>query len=84
MTVERMFELVTDGLVFMCFFRFDFCFGFPACLFVVPVHVRKRRGHVKPAATAQFFFDCPIRQVFVKPVDLSAHAAPVIASADCK
>jgi hypothetical protein len=55
MTVERMFELVTDGLVFMCFlFRFDFCFGFSG-VFVVPVHVRKRKGRLKPATTAHFF-----------------------------
>src|SRR5436190_22512126 len=60
MTVERMFELITDCLVFICLS----CLGlvsvlvFPACLLVVPVHVRKRRGRVRPATIAQFFFDC--------------------------
>jgi hypothetical protein len=36
-------------------FGFDFCFGFPACLLVVPVHVRKRGAPLKPATTAQLF-----------------------------
>jgi hypothetical protein len=57
MTVERMFELITDCLVFICFS----CLGlvsvlvFPASV-VVPVHVRKRKGRLKPATAAQFFF----------------------------
>src|SRR5438876_10341408 len=60
MTVERMFELITDGLVFIClsFLGLISVLVFPACLLVVPVHVRKRRGRVRPATTARFFFDC--------------------------
>ena len=59
MTVERMFELITDGLVFICFSCLGFVsvLVFPACLLVVPVHVRKRGDPLKPATTAQFFFD---------------------------
>ena len=43
MTVERMFELITDCLVFICFS----CLGLvsvlvlPACLLFVPVHCAK-------------------------------------------
>src|SRR6266581_1431498 len=33
-------------------------FGFSGVFIVVPVHVRKRRGRVRPATTSQFFFDC--------------------------
>ena len=36
-------------------FRFGFCFGFSGVFIVVPVHVRKRKGRLKPATTAQFF-----------------------------
>ena len=56
MTVERMFELVNDGLVFMCFA----CLGFVSVL-VCPAyscsagHVRKRKSGLKPAMTAEFF-----------------------------
>jgi len=55
MTVERMFELITDCLVCMglCFLRFGF--GFAGVFIVVPVHVRKRKGRLKPATTVQFF-----------------------------
>jgi hypothetical protein len=36
--------------------KFGFCFGFLAAgLLCVPVHVRKRRGRLRPATTAQFF-----------------------------
>jgi hypothetical protein len=56
MTVERMFELVTDCLVCMgfSFLRFGFPvfrFGFFGVFIVVPVHVRKRKGRLKPATT---------------------------------
>jgi len=40
----------------MGFSCFGFCFGFPASV-VVPVHVLKRKGRLKPATTAQFFCD---------------------------
>ena len=58
MTVERMFELVTDCLVCMSFsfLRFGFCFGFFGVFIVVPVHVRKRKGRLKPATTAHFSY----------------------------
>jgi hypothetical protein len=36
-------------------FWFGFCFGFSGVFIVVPVHVRKRKGRLKPATTAQFF-----------------------------
>ena len=57
MTIARMFELVTDCLVCIgfSFLRFGFCFGFSGVFVVVPVHVRKRKGRLKPATTAQFF-----------------------------
>src|SRR5215469_12790733 len=53
MTVERMFELITDCLVFICLS----CLGLVSVLFLwrvcfVPVHVRKRTGGLKPAMTA--------------------------------
>jgi hypothetical protein len=35
------------------FLRFGF--GFSGVFIVVPVHVRKRKGRLKPATTAQFF-----------------------------
>jgi hypothetical protein len=38
------------------FLRFGFCFGFSGVFIVVPVHVRKRKGRLKPATTAQFFY----------------------------
>ena len=62
MTVERMFELVTDCLVCMgfSFLRFGFPvfgFGFSGVFIVVlPVHVCKRKGRLKSATTAQFFY----------------------------
>jgi len=57
MTVERMFELITDCLVFICFscLGLVFCFWFSGFLFV-PVHVLKRKARLKPATTAQFFY----------------------------
>ena len=55
MTVERMFELVTDCLVCMGSFFLRFGFGFSGVFIVVPVHVRKRKERLKPATTAQFF-----------------------------
>ena len=55
MTVERMFELVTDCLVCMGFYFLWFGFGFSGVFIVVPVHVRKRKGQLKPATIAQFF-----------------------------
>jgi hypothetical protein len=49
--------LITDSLVFMFFvLRFGFCFGFPAGLLFMPVHVLKRKDRLKPATTAQVFF----------------------------
>ena len=54
MTVERMFELITDCLVCMGFSFLRFGFGFSG-VFVVPVHVRKRKGRLKPATAAHFF-----------------------------
>ena len=56
MTVARMFELVTDCLVCMGFSFLRFGFGFSGVFIVVPVHVRKRKGRLKPATTAQFFY----------------------------
>ena len=55
MTVERMFEWITDCLVCMVFLFLRFGFGFAGVFIVVPVHVRKRKGRLKPATTAQFF-----------------------------
>ena len=55
MTVERMFELVTNCLVCMGFYFLWFGFGFAGVFIVVPVHVRKRKGRLKPATTPQFF-----------------------------
>jgi hypothetical protein len=40
----------------MGFFLFGFGFGFSGGLLFVPVHVRKRKGLLKPATAAQFFF----------------------------
>jgi hypothetical protein len=34
------------------FLRFGFCFGFSGVFFVVPVHVRKRKGRLKSATIA--------------------------------
>jgi hypothetical protein len=34
-------------------------FGFSGVFIVVPVHVRKRKGRLKPATNAQFFFGSP-------------------------
>jgi hypothetical protein len=52
MTVERMFELITDCLVCMGFSFLRFGFGFFRRLLFVPVHVLKRKGRLKPATTA--------------------------------
>jgi hypothetical protein len=35
--------------------RFVFRFGFSGGLLFVPVHVRRRKGGLKPATTAEFF-----------------------------
>jgi len=64
MTVERMFTLVTDFLVCM---GFSFL-GLVSVLvfrrvFVVPVHVLKRKARLKPATTAHFFLIGPSRAV---------------------
>jgi hypothetical protein len=59
-------------------FRFDFCFGFPACLLVVPVHVRKRGDPLKPAATAQFFLiasGCAVKNPSIV-IQLAASSSP--------
>ena len=58
MTVARTFELITDCLV--CMGSFFLMFGFLVLVFsgvflFVPVHVRKRKGRLKPATAAQFF-----------------------------
>jgi len=37
------------------FLRFGFYFGFSGVFIVVPVHVRKRRGSLRPATAARFF-----------------------------
>ena len=52
-----MFELVTDCLVCMGFSFLRFGFGFSGVFIVVPVHVRKRKGRLKPATAARFFCD---------------------------
>lgn len=54
MTVERMFDLVTDCFVFMVFLMFGF--GFSGVVIVVPVHVRKRKPRLKPATDLRIFF----------------------------
>jgi hypothetical protein len=36
-------------------FFLRFGFGFSGVFIVVPVHVRKRKGRLKPATTAHFF-----------------------------
>jgi hypothetical protein len=41
------------------FLRFGFCFGFSGVFIGVPVHVRKRKGRLKPATAAQFFRSPP-------------------------
>jgi hypothetical protein len=55
---------ITDFLVCIGFYclRFGFCFVFPGVLFL-PVHVRKRRGGLKPATTAQPFDRSTVRAV---------------------
>jgi len=50
--VALMFELITDSLVFIGFSFLRFGFGFSGVFIVVPVHVRKRKGRLKPATTA--------------------------------
>jgi hypothetical protein len=47
----------------MFFFFLRFGFGFSGVFIVVPVHVRKRKGRLKPATTAQFFFIASCRPV---------------------
>ncbi len=51
MTVERMFELITDCLVCMGSFFLRFGFGLSGVFVVVPVHVRKGKERVEPATT---------------------------------
>jgi hypothetical protein len=51
MMVALMFELITDSLVFIGFSFLRFGFGFSGVFIVVPVHVRKRKGRLKPATT---------------------------------
>jgi RNA polymerase sigma-70 factor (ECF subfamily) len=46
-------QLFIDCIGFCCL-RFAFCFGFRGVC-VVPVHVVKRKGRLKPATTTQFF-----------------------------
>ncbi len=43
------FEVSNGGIVLA------FCFGFSGVSVVVPVHVLKREGRLKPATTAHFF-----------------------------
>jgi hypothetical protein len=50
-----MFELITDCLVCIGFSLLRFGFGCSGVFIVVPVHVRKRKGRLKPATTPQFF-----------------------------
>jgi hypothetical protein len=50
-----MSELITDFLVCIGFPWFVFVFGFSGVSIVMPVHVVKRKGRLKPATTAQFF-----------------------------
>ena len=54
MVRSELLEVIT---VFMAVIslRFVFCFGFSGRFIFVPVHVRKRKGSLKPATTAQFF-----------------------------
>ena len=60
MTVERMFELVTDCLVCMCFFVWVwFLFWFSGVFIVVPVHVRKRRRPPETRHDCAVFFRLP-------------------------
>ena len=54
-TVERMFELVTNCLVWMGFSFLRFRFGSSGVVIVVPVHVRKRKPRLKPATDLAFF-----------------------------
>src|SRR5947208_10055983 len=67
MTVERMFELVTDCLVCMGFSFLRFGFGFSGVFIVVPVHALKRKGRLKPATTEQFFLGASGRDVKIPP-----------------
>jgi hypothetical protein len=39
------------------FLWFDLYLVFSGVFIVLPVHVRKRKGRLKPATTAQFFLD---------------------------
>jgi len=50
-------ELLEIINVFMAivFLRFGFCFGVPADLLFVSVHVPKRRDRLKPATVTPFF-----------------------------
>jgi len=43
----------------MGFSFLSFGFGSSGVFIVVPVHVRKRKGRLKPATTVQFFFGSP-------------------------
>jgi hypothetical protein len=60
------FDVSNDGLIprrlelelFIVCIGFSFLrfgFGFSGVFIVVPVHVRKRKGRLKPATTAHFF-----------------------------
>ena len=52
--VVELFLNYMDCIGFSCF-GFAFCFGFSGVSVVVPVHVLKREGRLKPATTAHFF-----------------------------
>ncbi len=52
--VVELFLNCMDCIGFSCL-RFAFCFGFSGVSVVVPVHVLKREGRLKPATTAHFF-----------------------------
>jgi hypothetical protein len=49
-------ELVIDCMDCIGFSFLRFGFGFSGAFIVVPVHVRKRKGRLKPATTAESFF----------------------------
>ena len=75
MMVALMFELITDSLVFIGFSFLRFGFGFSGVFIVVPVHVRKRKGRLKPATTVQFFLIAPVRGYWCALEIKSRHAA---------
>jgi hypothetical protein len=53
LVISELLEVFTVSMVVVSL-RFGFCFGFRR-FFCVPVHVRKRRGRLRPATTARFF-----------------------------